>query len=197
MKFDVLNRWSGEVQFTAKIKAKKDDGSSYKMGLAIRWAIKNDANLRNANLWNADLRNADLRSANLGNANLWNADLGNAIKSLSDLPQLVVYPTEGVFTAWKSISNGHIAKLTVPARAKRTGCLQSRKCRAEYVKVLAIYDRDGKSVGDKKIESGRGGRFFYQKGKTVKPDSYNDNFREECTNGIHFFITRKEAEDWS
>ena len=36
----------------------------------------------------------------------------------------------------------------------------------------------------------------YTAGERIYPDSYNDDWRVECTNGIHFFMTREEAEDW-
>ena len=53
MKFDVLNRWYGEVQFTADIDCDETEISSIKLGLAVKWGVKNNANLRNADLWNA------------------------------------------------------------------------------------------------------------------------------------------------
>ena len=60
MKFDVLDRWFGKIQFTAEIDCADDAPYSIKVGLAVRWAIKN----------NADLSSADLRSANLSSADL-------------------------------------------------------------------------------------------------------------------------------
>ena len=72
----------------------------------------------------------------------------------------------------------------MPSGAKRTSSLVGRKCRAEYVKVL-----EGSGI------SRRGGE--YKEGKLVYPDSYDDDIRVECTHGIHFFMTREEAEEWS
>ena len=43
--FNVTNRYSGEVQFTAKIDCKKDESTSIKLGLAVKWAIKAGAYL--------------------------------------------------------------------------------------------------------------------------------------------------------
>lgn len=34
----------------------------------------------------------------------------------------------------------------------------------------------------------------YRKGRTIKPDSWDEEFKNECSHGIHFFITRLEAE---
>ena len=39
--------------------------------------------------------------------------------------------------------------------------------------------------------------FIYRVGETVKPDRYDDDVRVECTSGIHFFITKPEAESFN
>ena len=43
MKFEVSNRWTGDVQFTAEIDCHKDASNSIKLGLAVKWAYENDA----------------------------------------------------------------------------------------------------------------------------------------------------------
>ena len=63
MKFEVKNRFSGEVQFTAEIECAEDASVSVKLGLAVRWAYKTGADLRDADLRGADLRGANLRGA--------------------------------------------------------------------------------------------------------------------------------------
>ena len=55
IKFDILNRFSGKAQFTAEIDCSEDTVRSIKIGLAVRWALKNDAYLGGANLRGADL----------------------------------------------------------------------------------------------------------------------------------------------
>jgi hypothetical protein len=86
-KFDVLNRWTNKVQFTAEITCSPDASVSVKLGLAIKWAVKSGANLsdaylRDANLSGANLSDAYLRGANLSGANLSDANLSGA--NLSD-----------------------------------------------------------------------------------------------------------------
>ena len=86
MKFDVRNRYTTDVQFTADIECADDAAASIKLGLAVRWAVANKANLsraylrgaylRGANLRGADLSRAYLRGANLSEANLSEANLG-------------------------------------------------------------------------------------------------------------------------
>ena len=59
-KFDILNRFSGAVQFTAEIDCPEDAPTGVKIGLAVRWALKSRANLSGANLKGANLSDANL-----------------------------------------------------------------------------------------------------------------------------------------
>ena len=74
IKFEIHNRYTGKVQFTAEIECEETALRSVKIGLAVRWAIKNEADLREANLYGANLSEADLYWANLREANLRGAD---------------------------------------------------------------------------------------------------------------------------
>lgn len=83
MKFEIKNRWSGAVQFTAKIEADENASLRLKTGLAVKWAVKvgadlSGADLSEANLSEADLREAYLRGAYLRGAYLREADLREA-----------------------------------------------------------------------------------------------------------------------
>ena len=83
MKYDILTRFTSAVQFSAEITCVADALPSVKLGLAVRLAVKEsanlrDANLRDANLSGADLRDADLRDADLRGADLRGADLRDA-----------------------------------------------------------------------------------------------------------------------
>ncbi len=78
MKFDVLNRLTGDVQFTASISCENKEKRSVKLGLAVVWALNNKADLRGADLRGADLRRANLHGADLRGANLHEADLRGA-----------------------------------------------------------------------------------------------------------------------
>jgi len=78
IKFDVLNRFSDDVQFTAEIDCKETDLHEIKIGLAVRLAIKNGASLVRANLYGASLVRANLDGANLYGANLVRASLVRA-----------------------------------------------------------------------------------------------------------------------
>jgi uncharacterized protein YbdZ (MbtH family) len=149
----------------------------------LRGADLRGADLRWANLRKADLRWADLRWANLRGADLKEADLRNA----KGLTETLIVPQTGSFDAWKKCRNNVIVKLRIPAKARRSNAT-SRKCRAEYAKVLqVICDTVGLSSYD--------GVTTYAKGDLVRADSWDEDRWTECGGGIHFFITRQEAEE--
>ena len=153
-------------------------------------AILTDANLTNADLTNADLTGAILTRANLTRANLTDANLTDANLTRATLPHFTICPEEGEFIAWKKLQNNVVAKLLIPAESKRTSSLIGRKCRAEFVKVISFVN-SSESIGYARHDSTP-----YVVGQTVKPDSYDDDIRVECTHGIHFFMTNREAENY-
>ena len=77
MKFEVKNRFSGDVQFIAEIHTGSED-TPFRLGLAVQWAMGNGTDLCRTNLRDANLRGVDLRGANLRDANLRDADLCGA-----------------------------------------------------------------------------------------------------------------------
>ena len=148
-------------------------------GAFLRGAFLRGAVLRGAFLCDADLRDADLRVADLRGADLRGAVLRGAV-----LPLNQVCPEEGDFIAFKKLRNGTVCKVKVPAEAKRITGIGQRKCRVEYVDVL-------EGEGESKYDGTP-----YRIGKRVYPDKFDPDERVACSNGIHVFITRKEAEDW-
>ena len=55
MKYEIKNRWTGSVQFTAEIECAEDAPMSVKIGLSGLWGYKNGADLYGAYLDGADL----------------------------------------------------------------------------------------------------------------------------------------------
>jgi hypothetical protein len=155
-------------------------------GANLSGANLSRANLSRANLSRADLSRANLSRADLSGANLSRADLYEIKISQEKLKAILATRTilpDGNLVGWKKLSGGVICKLEIPAAARRVGGLIGRKCRAEYATVL-----EGSGT------SGRGG--LYTAGKEVRPDSFDPDPLVECSHGIHFFITRQEAEDY-
>ena len=156
----------------------------------LRSADLRSADLRSANLYSADLRSADLRSANLRSADLRSADL----RSAKNLSVPLACPDTGAFTAWKKcrLPNGSpcIVELLIPADARRSSAT-TRKCRCDKAEVVSITGMKGASY--KKAHSARSIYFVYEVGKTVSVPDFDENRWNECSTGIHFFITRQEA----
>jgi hypothetical protein len=90
MKFDILNRWSGNIQFTAEIECDENARIGIKIGLAVKWAIKTRAVLRGAVLRGAVLTDADLRGAVLTGAVLTGAVLTDAVLTHAVLTDAVL-----------------------------------------------------------------------------------------------------------
>jgi len=116
--------------------------------------------------------------------------LTRATLTRATLPHFTICPEEGEFIAWKKLQNGVVVKLLIPAESKRTSSLVGRKCRAEFIKVISFIN-SSESVGYAKHDGTP-----YAIGQIVKSDSYDDDIHVECTHGIHFFMTKREAEDY-
>ena len=172
----------------------------------LRSADLRSADLRSADLRSADLRSADLSSANLSSANLRSADLRSANLRSADLSSanlrfaknadLAIAKTrivpEGAIIGWKKCRDDKIVKLLIPAEAKRSHAF-GRKCRAEFAEVLEI------TKGKRQLKSAQStydDDFVYRVGATVKPvNAFSEEWTEECASGIHFYITKIEAEN--
>jgi hypothetical protein len=153
-------------------------------GANLSGANLSDANLSGANLSGANLSGADLYDADLYGADLYDAVLGSNAAAI--YAQRTIVP-EGDIIGYKKLANGVVAKLLIPKRAKRVGGMVGRKCRAEYARVL---EGSGPSLHNPS--------FVYKKGKIVRPlNGFDDDFQAECRGGIHFFLTRAEAEAYN
>ena len=151
------------------------------------------ANLSDANLNDANLHNADLSGANLSRANLRCASLRNVKCDEHTAFYALQCPEEGSFIGYKK-AHGYIVKLEILADAKRSSAT-SRKCRCSAAKVLSITTVDG-SEEVKEIASDRDSDFIYRVGEIVRVDNFDEDRWNECSTGIHFFITRREAEQY-
>jgi len=147
------------------------------------------ADLRRTNLYDANLRGVSLLGACLEDAEL------NSYTNLdaARLPAFQI-PQHGELRVYKKVQ-GKIVLLKIPSWAKRTASLVGRKCRASAAVVLAIegdyskrsyygYDEDPVPT------------ILYKVGATIYPDSYDPDIRIQCSHGIHFFLTREEAENY-
>jgi len=153
------------------------------------------ADLYRADLYRADLRGADLYGADLRGADLRGADLRGANSDLA-LARLSICPAGDLIGWKKAYSPGNhkpvIVKLLIPADARRSNAT-GRKCRCDKAEVLDIRTL----VGNQQISkaySGHDETFFYRLGDWNYVDHFDTDPLVECGAGIHFFITRAEAE---
>ena len=165
-------------------------------GADLSVANLSEADLSGANLSWAKLYRANLSGANLSGANLSVADLSWAKIELDLLNKFfpIACPESGSFVGWKKCRDNTVVKLEILADAKRSSAY-SRKCRCSAAKVLAIENADGTPYKGNKINSQNDGEFWYTVGEIVSVDNFDEDRRNECAPGIHFFITRQEAVD--
>lgn len=181
-------------------------------GANLRNTNLSSANLRNTNLSGAelvcaDLSGADLSGADLGDANLGSADLGYAdlygadlsganlrstdLSCVKNLFFPMACPEKGSFIAFKK-AGFYIIELFIPSNAKRCSAT-SRKCRCSKAKVISITTLSGDKTNITEVHSNYDPNFIYKLGEYVEVKNFDDNRWNECSTGIHFFITRQEA----
>lgn len=161
------------------------------LGSHTKWLRGEDgvrADLQYADLQYADLRDADLRGADFRDSDLMDADLSGA-KNVN-IP--FACPSDGAFVGWKKCRDNLIVKLQVQSSAKRLSAT-GRKCRCDKAKVLAIQNMDGTTANVDFAVSFRNISFVYRVGSYVSVANFDECRWNECSSGIHFFITRDEA----
>ena len=158
-------------------------------GANLSGAYLRGAYLSGAYLSCANLSRADLSGANLSCANLSGADLSGAVDAEYALAQHSILPETGPIWGWKKCRNNVLVKLVVGDTAKRSHAT-GRKCRAEHVKVLEVI---GAKIGISTYDINT----QYRVGQIVRCDKWNEDRWTECGGGIHFFLTRIEAERYS
>lgn len=175
------------------------DGVSFegsKLG-HVRMAM---ANLQTANFTSAHIEECFFEHANLCNARFTSAHIskGTSFDSANlhgcefdgeeknRLGRILDRP----ITGYKKSGEGDIVTLEIPAGAI-VFSINNRKCRTNRAKVI---DTEGKpelsSIFDK--------RFKYHVGDEIVPmGEFDLMYNIECTSGIHFFLTREEAERYN
>ena len=158
------------------------------------------ADLCGADLCGADLSGADLSGTNLSGADLCGADLCGADLCGADLEKIRASDTtsmffpqcpDGEFIGYKT-AGGKIVKLLIPEDAKRSSAA-TLKCRCSKAKVLEIQEEDGSPSEVKEVRSNYDKGFIYRLGETVCVENFDEDRWNECSRGIHFFISRDAA----
>ena len=158
----------------------------------LREATLLGANLNGANLYGANLRGANLIEANLSGADLYGADLSKADLSEAYLSgdyrfrlgQILTDP----LTGYKKTKEGVVITAEIPAGAI-VFCINGSKCRTNRAKIT---DMGVHEV----LHSQYDNTFEYRLGQEIEIKDFNLMYNVECASGFHFFMTRKEAEEY-
>ena len=169
-------------------------------GACLVRADLSGADLHGACLVGANLTAANLVRANLRGANLSGADLSGADLSGANISMSIACPEEGSFIGFKKASDKnneieYIVKLEIPEDALRSSAT-TRKCRCSKAKVLSIANLDGTDADTDVAYSSHDPSFIYKIGEIVEVADFDTDRWNECSTGIHFFITRQEAVDY-
>lgn len=154
------------------------------------------SNFRDTTIFNTDLTNVYMYNSDFTNAYFTNCKLDNIKYDECTCGIALACPEKGAFTAFKKaeLYSGEccVVELQVPADALRSSAT-TRKCRVSKAKVVAVYNIYGKSI-KQNAYSTHTNSFVYKIGKTVEVKNFDKNRWNECSTGIHCFITKREAE---
>ena len=199
IKIEIKNRWTGSILFEYEKEnntVKDTVEEAIKQGADLSGTNLRGANLRGANLIEANLIEANLIEANLSGANLSGADLRGAnlrgaIYNEDTAFFAMACPEEGSFIGYKICQDSKIVKLLITEDSKRSSAT-TRKCRASKAKVLEITNIKNTKKYEEAV-SRYDSNFVYKVGETIEVADFDENRWNECSSGIHFFITRDEA----
>ena len=146
------------------------------------------ANFSSANFSSANFRSADFSSANFSYADFSYADFSIKINECT-VGLVMACPEEGSFIAYKKCKNEVIVKLQICEDAKRSSAT-TLKCRASKALVLDI------EGGLNQVASQRTDSFIYIKGEIIEVNDFDENRWNECSTGIHFFMSKELAKQY-
>lgn len=148
------------------------------------------ANLAESLFSRANLNYVNFAGANLTDVKFKETNLSHVIYSETTSFYNLQCPEKGSFIGFKK-ADDKIVELLITEDAKRSSAT-SRKCRCSKAKVLSITSADG-TKEYKEVRSDRDENFIYKVGEIVRVDNFDEDRWNECSTGIHFFITREEA----
>ena len=156
-------------------------------GADLRGANLSGTNLSSANLRGANLLGANLNEANLNEANLVEANLHETNLSEAERFRLGMVVDEPLM-GYKKTDEGVVITAEIPAGAI-VFCINGSKCRTNRAKIT---DMAGHDV----LHSRYDNTFEYRLGQEIEIKDFNLMYNVECASGFHFFMTRKEAEEY-
>ena len=158
----------------------------------LTWADLTGANLTSADLYGAclygaNLFGADLTGANLIDSELEYSNLTDAILDEKEQCRNGIVLTESMI-GYKNSNAGKIITLEIPIGAK-VFSINNNKRRTNKVKVIDMQ-------GETELSSIHDNDFKYHVGDEIEITNFDERYNVECSTGIHFFLTREEAENY-
>ena len=153
----------------------------------LSYADLSSSDLTGANLIRANLTRANLTGANLTHATLIGANLTDTILDEKEQYRKGVMLTEPI-TVYKKSNEGKIITLEIPIGAK-VFSINNKKRRTNKAKVIDMQ-------GETELSSMRDASFKYHVGDEIEIEDFDERYNVECGAGVHFFLTRKEAEEY-
>ena len=150
-------------------------------------AILRRANLDGVNFSYSDLSGANLSGADLINSELEYADLTDTILDEKEQCRKGIVLTESI-AGYKKAYEDKIITLEIPVGAK-VFSINNNKRRTNKVKVIDMH-------GETELSSIHDNDFKYHVGDEIEIKDFDENYNVECSTGIHFFLTREEAEKY-
>jgi hypothetical protein len=156
-------------------------------GAYLSGADLSGADLSRAYLYGADLTHANLTDAILTDVCLEYANLTDTILDEKEQCRKGVVLTESMI-GYKKSNEGKIITLKIPIGAK-VFSINNNKRRTNKAKVIDMQ-------GEAELGSIRDNSFKYHVGDEIDIIDFDERYNVECGSGIHFFLTREEAENF-
>lgn len=161
-------------------------------GVSLRMSDFSGANMRTASFRCCDMRGCNIRGADLFGAVLEHAQLEGVEDDEATKWFRMHCPEKGAFLGYKKCVNDRMVQLLIPADARRTSATLP-SCRCDKAKVLTIKSFDFRQNFDE-AWSLVDENFVYRRGEWVVVKDFNEDRWMDSTTGIHFWMTREEAE---
>ena len=160
-------------------------------GCSVKGAVFRNVNMKTASMRYCDMTGCDIRGANLFGAVLEHAKLDGIISDERTQWFRMHCPEKGAILGYKKCVNDRLVQLLIPADAKRTSATLP-SCRCSKAKVLTIKSFDSTEEFDE-AWSLVDENFVYHKGEWVEVSDFNEDRWMDSTTGLHFWMSREEA----
>ena len=182
------------------------NGSIFCSSILNCFSFVKDVNLTNTDFSNCTFNSITFHECPLSGSKFNNIKFNKSyfcdtdMTDVEGLPEMVC-PEEGSFIGYKKVldrpaKKSFIITLEIPEDAERLSSFDN-DCRCSKAKVLSIESLDDDKDIVQSITNMHYVKTAYTVGEMVYPDSYNSDRWKKYSNGIHFFMSKEEAVNFS